>query len=79
MCLGGDVGRYNCIACGQIMPSGPNGSLRIGPAQGLRLGNLPLSVPPTSVSPGDTVNFQCWYRDLGASNNFTDAVAVAFF
>ena len=31
-----------------------------------------------SVMPGETLNFQCWYRDLGNTNNFTDAVSVVF-
>ena len=34
--------------------------------------------PPVAVQPGETWNFQCWYRDLGNSNNFTDAVSVTF-
>ena len=29
-------------------------------------------------SPGDTLNFQAWYRDVGGTNNFTDAVSVLF-
>ena len=34
--------------------------------------------PPVAVQPGDTWNFQAWYRDIGNTNNFTDAVAVTF-
>ncbi len=52
--------------------------MSIGRGQGLTLGRLPLNVPPLFTSPGDTLNFQCWYRDLGSSNNFTDAVSVLF-
>ncbi|MCP4035984.1 MAG: hypothetical protein GY733_03545 [bacterium] len=35
-------------------------------------------LPRTAVQPGDTWNFQCWYRDNnpGPTSNFTDAVTV---
>ncbi len=61
-----------------MQSSGAGGSVSIGRAEGLDLENLPLNVPPLSTSPGDTLNFQAWYRDLGASSNFTDAVSVTF-
>ncbi|MCP3920011.1 MAG: hypothetical protein GY711_31160 [bacterium] len=61
------IGRYN--QAGQII-QGPVGTIPID------LGALPLS-PAQAVQPGDTWNFQCWFRDLGSSN-FTDAVAVTF-
>ncbi len=28
--------------------------------------------------PGDIWNFQCWYRDVANTNNFTNAVSVTF-
>ncbi len=28
--------------------------------------------------PGDMLFFQAWYRDVGNTNNFTDAVSVTF-
>ena len=31
-----------------------------------------------AVQPGDTYNFQCWYRDIGNTNNFTDGVSILF-
>ena len=34
--------------------------------------------PPQPVQSGDTYNFQCWYRDVGGTNNFTDAVEIMF-
>ncbi|MCP3916273.1 MAG: hypothetical protein GY711_12020 [bacterium] len=61
------IGRYN--RPGEII-QGPVGSLVID------LGALPLS-PSVSVQPGETWNFQCWYRDLGSSN-FTDAISIDF-
>ena len=78
LCLGGDIGRYNCVPCGQVQSSGSSGSMSIGRVQGLTLGELPLNVPPLFTSPGDTLNFQAWYRDAGGTNNFTDAVSVLF-
>ncbi len=41
------------------------------------LTNMPGS-PPQAVVPGDTWNLQCWYRGIGNTNNFTDAVSVTF-
>ena len=38
------------------------------------------SPPPHTVLPGDTWNFQAWFRDMnpGPTSNFTDGVAVTF-
>ncbi|MCP3919565.1 MAG: hypothetical protein GY711_28860 [bacterium] len=63
----GGIGRFN--GPGEII-QGPTGSLVVD------LTSLPLS-PPQAVQPGETWNFQCWFRDLG-SNNFTDAVSITF-
>ncbi len=80
LCLGGDIGRYNCTPCGQVQSSGATGSMSIGRPEGLDLENLPLNVPPLFTSPGDTLNFQCWYRDFNPilTSNFTDGVSVLF-
>ena len=78
LCLGGDIGRYNCVSCGQVQSSGATGTVSIGRGEGLDLESLPLNVPPLTTSPGDTLNFQAWYRDLGPSNNFTNAVSITF-
>ncbi|MCP3918853.1 MAG: hypothetical protein GY711_25170 [bacterium] len=61
------IGRFN--RANEII-QGPTGSLAID------LAALPLS-PMAAVQPGETWNFQCWFRDLG-SNNFTDAVSILF-
>ena len=46
--------------------------------------NVPIAGGPDpqgpfvrTLLPGETWNFQCWYRD-GATNNFTDAIAILF-
>lgn len=67
LCLSGNIGRFNQGA--QVL-QGPNGSLEID------LSALPIG-GGTPVLPGDTWNFQCWYRDQGSSN-FTDAVSLDF-
>ncbi|MCP3914626.1 MAG: hypothetical protein GY711_03600 [bacterium] len=64
----GGIGRFN--RPGEII-QGPGGSLAID------LTVLPRT-PNTSVQPGETWNFQCWFRD-GGSSNFTDAVSVLFY
>ncbi|MCP3915936.1 MAG: hypothetical protein GY711_10310 [bacterium] len=64
----GGLGRFN--QAGFII-QGPSGSIAVD------ITSLPTS-PPTAVQPGDTWNFQCWFRDQGSSN-FTDAVSILFF
>jgi hypothetical protein len=68
LCLAGNIGRYTTTA--QII-QGPTGSIQVD------LTSIPVN-PPTAVLPGDTWNFQCWYRDNnpGPTSNFTDAVSV---
>ncbi|MCP3918434.1 MAG: hypothetical protein GY711_23055 [bacterium] len=70
ICLQGNIGRYNQVA---NIIQGPTGSIQ------LDLTSIPVS-PPTAVLPGDTWNFQCWYRDHNPTltSNFTDAVSVTF-
>ena len=68
ICLGGAIGRFN--KPGEI-GQGPTFSIEVD------LTNLPVN-PPQAAQPGETWNFQAWYRDLGNSNNFTDAVSVVF-
>ncbi|MCZ6462898.1 MAG: hypothetical protein O7A09_01065 [Proteobacteria bacterium] len=68
ICLGGSIGRYNQPA---NIIQGPMGSIPID------LTSIPVN-PPTAVVPGDTWNFQCWFRDFG-TNNFTDGLQVTFF
>ena len=67
LCLGGNIGRYNA-SVGQ----GPSFSLQ------LDLTSMPVNPRFVAVVPGDTWNFQGWYRDIGNTNNFTDAVSVLF-
>ena len=69
VCLGGDIGRFN-------QPE----RIIVGPADAttIDLLFLPTNAPGSQVTqPGETLNFQCWYRD-GGGNNFTDGVSVTF-
>ncbi|MCP3920541.1 MAG: LamG domain-containing protein [bacterium] len=68
LCLGGGLGPFHQQS--QIF-QGPSGTLAVD------LTSIPVN-PVQAVLPGDTWNFQCWYRDIGNTNNLTDAVSVAF-
>ena len=68
LCLGGAIGRHN--QPGLVQP-GPVFSIA------LDLDALPTPTAFVVVQPGETWNFQAWYRDSG-SNNFTDGVSVVF-
>ncbi|MCP3919045.1 MAG: hypothetical protein GY711_26165 [bacterium] len=67
LCVTGNIGRYN--APPQLI-QGPSGTLA------LDLTAVPVN-PPAAVLPGESWNFQLWYRDAG-TNNFTDAVRVTW-
>ena len=74
LCLGGAVGRY--VGQGQIQNSGGSGEISLV----LDLTAMPTPTGFVPVQPGDTWNFQAWYRDAnpGPTSNFTDAVSVRF-
>lgn len=69
-CITGNIARFN--AKSQIF-AGPTGTIAVD------VTSVPTA-PPSAVFPGDTWNFQCWYRDVnpGPTSNFTDAVSVTF-
>ena len=69
LCLGGTIGRY----ASQIQQSSGAGNFDIP----VDLSHLPGL---GAVQPGDTWNFQAWFRDQnpGSTSNFTDGVSVAF-
>lgn len=71
LCLGGTIGRY----AQKKAKSNWSGQLQIR----ANLAKIPTD-PPSAVQPGDTWNFQAWYRDgMGSGpSNFTDAVSVSF-
>ncbi|MCP3918839.1 MAG: hypothetical protein GY711_25100 [bacterium] len=81
-CLaGGDpnhLGRYDGLC--ELFDSGVSGTGSLA----IDLNNVPIAggVDPNgpftrALLPGETWNFQCWFRD-SATNNFTDAVSILF-
>ena len=71
LCLGGDLGRY----ARQVRSTGPDGSFSMS----VDLRSIP-TWPPHDVAPGETWQFQAWYRDQnpGPTANFTDGVSIPF-
>jgi hypothetical protein len=72
LCLGGAIGRYKQ----QLVNTGPAAAVVLP----LDLTQTPTPSGPVAVQPGETWNFQLWFRDKnpGVTSNFTDAVSVAF-
>ena len=71
LCLGGQIGRF----FNQIQSTGLFGTFQIP----IDLGALPVT-PTAMVLPGQTWNFQAWYRDNipAATSNFTDGYSITF-
>jgi hypothetical protein len=71
LCLGGAIGRY----VGDVASSGPNGELV------LAIDMTDMPGPDSFIDPGETWNFQCWFRDKNPelTSNFTDGIALQFF
>jgi hypothetical protein len=75
LCLGGSIGRY--VGPGQIKNSGATGSFSLQ----LNLTAMPQPGGAVGAAPGDTWNFQAWYRDaVGGlpTSNFTEGLSVTF-
>ena len=68
LCITGNIGRLNAPA---LIIQGPSGSAPVD------LTAIPVN-PTSPVLPGESWNFQCWYRDLGNTSNFTDAIEITF-
>ncbi|MCP3914451.1 MAG: hypothetical protein GY711_02715 [bacterium] len=66
VCLAGNIGRYNTLP------------ILVGPMDSVNMPQVVPVNPPVPLLPGQTWNFQCWYRDVGNTNNFTDAVRISF-
>jgi hypothetical protein len=71
LCLAGNIGRF----VAQVQSSGAGGSFTVP----VDLGAIPTT-PVAAIAPGETWNFQCWYRDQnpGSTSNFTDALRIEF-
>ena len=71
LCLGGLIARFKA----DVAATGDSGSFTLD----VDLNEIPTS-PMTAVQPGDTWNFQAWFRDANpaGTSNFTDAVSITF-
>ncbi|MEM9381038.1 MAG: hypothetical protein AAGB93_13890 [Planctomycetota bacterium] len=88
LCLSGTVERYDGragAALGSIGAFDDRGRLvNVSSTSGIGTGfDVPSSLPfiGTTIQPGDTWNFQLWYRDSGPSGatfNFSDGLGVTF-
>jgi hypothetical protein len=75
LCVQGSVGRF--VGPGQIQSSGTLGAMALD----INLNAHPTPTGLIAVLPGETWNYQLWYRDAVSgqtTSNFTDAVAVTF-
>ncbi len=75
LCLGGAIGRY--VGPGQIQQSNLAGEIELA----LDLTQIPQPNGFVAALPGDTWNYQAWYRDSspsGPTSNFTDGLSVTF-
>ncbi|QDV09266.1 hypothetical protein Poly30_48230 [Planctomycetes bacterium Poly30] len=71
LCLGGAIARFVSLA----QNSGVGGIMDVA----IDLTSIPVS-PPTAVLPGETWNFQAWFRDFGSppTSNFAQPTSVTF-
>ncbi len=74
LCLAGSIGRF--VGPGQVQNSGLDGviDLVVDPSA------LPQPLGPVAVQPGETWNFQAWFRDGNpqATSNFSNGIEVMF-
>ncbi|MFT6108008.1 MAG: choice-of-anchor B domain-containing protein [Bradymonadia bacterium] len=73
LCLGGMVGRY----VSQAASSGSAGELLLL----VDVAQVPQPTSMIAIQPGETWNFQCWYRDsvVGVpTSNFSEGYAITF-
>jgi len=76
LCMSGLIGRFT--GPGQVKNAGLAGRFQLV----LNLNQIPAGAVFAAVAPGDTWNFQAWFRDTGPggspSSNFTNATTVTF-
>ena len=68
LCLQGNVGRFN--RPGEVQNSGPDGTFSLS----FNWNNLPSPSGTVAGQFGETWFFQTWFRDIGPSSNFSNAV-----
>ena len=72
LCLGGSIGRHSA----DITSTGPMGEFSLE----VDLGAVPTPGGAYAVQPGETWNWQAWFRDdnPGQTSNFTDGVSITW-
>ncbi len=74
LCLGGNIGRHS--RAGEIIQAGATGQVQLL----LNLADMPSPTGTTAVLPGETWNFQIWYRDANptVTSNYSDGLEITF-
>lgn len=75
LCLGGAIGRF--VGPGQIVNTGVAGAVSLA----LDLSQHPTPTGFVQIQPGETWNFQAWFRDAvggQVTSNFTDGIELTF-
>ena len=75
LCVAGSIGRY--VGPGQIQQVNADGRVELA----LDLNMTPQPTGPVAVQPGESWNFQTWYRDFAggmATSNFTNGYTITF-
>ncbi|MEL6431366.1 MAG: hypothetical protein AAFZ87_00855 [Planctomycetota bacterium] len=75
LCLGGQIGRFQNLEQIFQADGGGRGSLRVD------LTAIPQTTWTVAVQPGETWNFQAWYRDPASPStisNFTEGLEITF-
>lgn len=72
LCLAGGIGRYSK----SVLPTGTAGAFSLQ----LDLNRTPTPMGDVAIQPGESWNFQAWFRDLnpGPTSNFTDGLSIRF-
>ena len=75
LCLGGAIGRF--MGPGQIQPADASGTISLM----LDLTQTPQPNGFVAIQPGETWNYQTWYRDTAggiSTSNFSDGYSITF-
>ena len=85
LCLGSPIGRYNAAAGATKNSLGRfEGGVFVNLSGTSTSGtgfDVPADLPGPingTITPGQTWNFQLWYRDVGANSNFTNGLAATY-
>ncbi|MEL6714545.1 MAG: hypothetical protein AAFP86_12265, partial [Planctomycetota bacterium] len=72
LCLGGAIGRYSTSA--QIFGTGPDGVASLDTDDDV----VPIPTGFVSITLNETWRYQAWFRDVGGTSNFSNAVQQTY-